>query len=197
MPPSNPRPTIDIEPAARGDLDALADMWVRLARDQRTYGSAIRADANRETMRETLAAHQVNDGLLVARLGGRGARAGTATATATGTETDSIVGFVSFSIERGSLDLDTTRGLLSNIYVDPAYRDRGIGAALLEAAEDALAERGADVMLLEVMADNEAARRFYRRQGYDSFRVTMGRPLEERDDRGDRSENDTHSKEDG
>ncbi|MGQ3414254.1 GNAT family N-acetyltransferase [Natrinema sp. LN54] len=171
MPPTNPQPTI--EPADRDDLDALADMWVRLARDQRQYDSAVRADANRETMRETLAAYRINDGLLVARLEGR------------------LVGFASVSLERGSLDLDTTRGLLSNIYVEPAARGQGIGSALLEAAEDALAQRGADRMLLEVMAGNGDARRFYRREGYDEFRVTMGRSLE------DRAENDTHSKEDG
>ncbi|MFB1064030.1 N-acetyltransferase family protein [Natrinema sp. H-ect4] len=171
MPPNDPQPTI--EPASRDDLETLTDLWVRLARDQRRYESAVRADANRETMRETLGAYQVADGLLVARLEG------------------DIVGFASVSIERGTLELDSTRGMLSNIYVEPAVRGRGIGTALLEAAEESVAERGADELLLEVMADNEAARRFYRRQGYDEFRVTMSRSLE------DRKENDTHSKEDG
>ncbi len=171
MPHDSPRPTIEL--ASRDDLDTLADLWVDLARDQRRYESAVRPEANREAMRETLGAYLVNDGLLVARLDG------------------TIVGFVSVSIERGTLELDTTRGLLSNIYVRPAYRGRGIGTALLEAAEDSLAERGVDTMLLEVMAENEAARRFYRRHGYDEFRVSMSRSL------ADRGENDTHSKEDG
>ncbi|MFA9415531.1 N-acetyltransferase family protein [Natrinema sp. HArc-T2] len=171
MPPNNPQPTIEL--ATRDDLETVTDLWVQLARDQRRHDSAVRADSNRDTMRETLAAYQINDGLLVARLAGE------------------IVGFASVTLERGSLELDSTRGLLSNIYVEPAFRDRGIGAALLEAAEEATAERGADEVLLEVMADNEAARRFYRREGYDEFRVTMSRSLENRD------ENDTHSKEDG
>ncbi|PCR90536.1 GNAT family N-acetyltransferase [Natrinema ejinorense] len=171
MPPSNPQPTI--EPATRDDIDTVADLWVRLARDQRQHDSAVRPEANREAMRETLGAYLVNDGLLVARLG------------------DRIVGFASVSIERGTLELETTRGLLSNIYVEPAARDRGIGSALLEAAEESLLEQGADVMLLEVMADNGGARQFYRRNGYDEFRVTMRRSLADRD------ENDTHSKEDG
>ncbi|SEQ40029.1 GNAT family N-acetyltransferase [Natrinema salaciae] len=171
MPPNSPQPTI--EPASRDDLETLADLWVRLARDQRRYDSAVRPDANRETMRETLAAYRVTDGLLVARLEG------------------DIVGFASVSIERGSLELDTTRGLLSNIYVEPAYRGRGIGTALLEAAEESLSRQGAEELLLEVMANNESARRFYRHNGYDEFRVTMARSLE------DREENDTHSREDG
>ncbi|RZH67417.1 GNAT family N-acetyltransferase [Natrinema altunense] len=171
MPPNDPQPTI--ERATRDDIEPLTDCWVRLARDQRQYGSAIRADANRETMRETLGAYQVSGGLFVARLEG------------------SIVGFATVSVERGSLELDETRGMLSNIYVEPAYRNRGIGTALLEAAEASLADRGVDTMLLEVMADNESARRFYRRTGYDEVRVTMGRSLESRE------QNDTHSKEDG
>lgn len=170
-PDSNSQPTIEY--ASRDDLEAVTELWIRLARDQRSHDSAVLPEANRETMRETLAAYQVNDGLLVARL------------------EDRVVGFASVTIERGSLVLDTTRGLLSNIYVDPAVRDRGIGSALLEAAEEELARQGAEVVTLEVMANNEDARRFYERHGYDPFRVTMRRSLE------DRSENDTHSKEDG
>ncbi|WP_265111405.1 GNAT family N-acetyltransferase [Halosolutus halophilus] len=162
-----------IEPATPDDLETITELWVRLARGQREYGSAVRAAPNREAMRETLAAHLHADGLLVARVDG------------------AIVGFASFSIERGSLELDATRGVLSNLYVEPAHRDRGIGTALLAAAEESLAARGAEELLLEVMADNEAARRFYRSQGYDSFRIGMSRSI------ADRSENDTHSKEDG
>ncbi len=171
-PHSNSQPTI--ERASQDDIEAVTTLWVRLARDQRTYDSSVRAVANRETMRETLAAHQINDGLLVARLG------------------STVVGFASFAVEHGSLELDATRGHLSNLYVDPAFRNHGIGTALLEAVEDALADQGIDILLLEVMADNEAARRFYARKGYDDFRVTMQRSLEGEDS----SENDTHSKED-
>lgn len=167
----NSRPTIDH--ASRDDLEAVTELWVRLAREQREHDSYVRAEANRETMRETLAAHQVTDGLLVARAGGR------------------IVGFASVSLERGSLELEATRGLLSNVYVVPAYRGRGVGTALLEAAEAELADRGAEVVILEVMARNEAARRFYDRHGYDAYRVGMERSLAD-----DHSKNDTHSKED-
>lgn len=160
-----------VESATQGDLPAITELWVRLARDQRDHGSFVRGEENRETMRETLAGHLHTNGLLVARKG------------------DSIVGFVTYSLERGSLELDATRGLLSNIYVAPAYRDRGVGTALLEAAEDALADRGAEVVILEVLSSNEAARRFYEERAYEPYRVSMRRSIE------NRSENDTHSKE--
>ncbi|ELY61868.1 GNAT family N-acetyltransferase [Natronolimnohabitans innermongolicus] len=170
VPDSNSPPTI--ERAAPSDLETVADRWVALARDQRRHDSAVLADANREAMRQTLAAHQANDGLLVARDAGR------------------IVGFASFHLEHGSLALDTTRGMLSNIYVEPAYRGQGLGGALLEAAEAELEERGAEAVVLEVMADNEAARRFYDRQGYDAYRVSMERDLEGEDGQDDERDHD-------
>lgn len=162
---------LTIEPAEPGDVETLADLWVQLAREQREHGSYVLPDANRETILETLEAHRVGDGLLVARLEGE------------------LAGFASFSVERGTFSLSATRGLLSNLYVRPAYRNRGVGSALLEAVERSLAEQGADVLVLEAMADNEAARRFYRRNGYEEYRVALERSLEER------SESDTHSKE--
>lgn len=162
---------VEIERANADDLEAIADMWVDLARGQRAHDSYVRAADNREAMRETLAAHQSAGGLFVARADGR------------------PVGFASSSIERGTLALDATRGTLTNLYVEPDYRNRGVGSALLETVESAFAEADVDAVILEVMADNDDARRFYRRHGYDPLRVTMHRRLE------NQPENDTHSKE--
>ncbi len=156
-----------IEPATAADLEALTDAWVRLASDQRSYGSHIEPEANREIMRATLTAHQIDDGLLVARDDAR------------------VVGFVSFSVEHGSLTLDVTRGSISNLFVEPTVREQGIGSALLEAAEAALADRGVDVVTLEAMARNETARAFYRQAGYQPHRIGFERRLSP-------EKNDTH-----
>ncbi|MHC3437743.1 N-acetyltransferase family protein [Natrialbaceae archaeon A-gly3] len=163
-----PQPTI--EPATDEDLSTVTDLWTYLAREQRVYSSHVLPEENRETIRETLAAYRINGGLLVARLEGE------------------LVGFSSFTVEQGTFELDATRGLLSNLYVRPADRGEGIGTALLEATEAALAERGVDVVALEAMAANEAARRFYRRNGYGTHRVILESPAGQ-------VENDTHSKE--
>ncbi len=162
---------VDIELADGDDLGAVTDLWVALARDQREHGSHVGAETNRETMYATLGAHQVDDGLLVARDG------------------DSVVGFASFAVEHGTLELECRRGLLSNLYVEPAYRGNGIGTALLERVEERLSARGVEVCLLEAMVANEAARRFYHSAGYEPFRIGYQRRL------GHSSENDTHSKE--
>ena len=169
MPP-NAQPVV--EPATPDDLDYLADCWVSLAREQRAHGSHIQADANRATIRTILAGHLSTDGLLVARLEGE------------------IVGFASFSVERGSFELDASRALLSNLWVDPDYRNREIGGELLESVERTLRDRGVKICKLETMVGNDAGRRFYRRHGYERSRIAMERRLDEG------RKNDTHSKDD-
>lgn len=149
-----------IEPATLADVDRLAELWVALAAEQRTHGAHLTAAPNRAVMREALAQHAVDHTCLVAR---------------DGPDEAAIVGFVSFAIERDGLDRDVTRGLVHNLYVDPASRGRGVGTALLDAAEAALSAAGAERIALEAVADNDGARRFYERYGYAAHRVTYER----------------------
>ncbi|MEF8906630.1 MAG: GNAT family N-acetyltransferase [Haloarculaceae archaeon] len=145
--------------------ETVTDLWVELAAGQREHGSHILAGTNRARIRERILRHAVNDTLLVAR-------------------EDGVVGFVTVERERGTFAQDDTRGVVTNLYVCPEYRGEGVGSALLSAAEDRLRELGVDTVALEVMADNEAARRFYRRAGYEPHRVELEKPVE----------SDTHSK---
>jgi GNAT superfamily N-acetyltransferase len=55
---------------------------------------------------------------------------------------------------------------LHAIYVDPAHWGRGVGQALLERAEELLAET-CDVAVLTCMVGNARARRFYERNGWE------------------------------
>jgi GNAT superfamily N-acetyltransferase len=146
--------------------DELADMWVSLAADQRTYGSHLEAEANRGQIRSAISRHVVSDRLRVAR------------------ENDRLLGFVMFTVDSGSLSRSVSRGLVENLYVVPDRRREGIGTALLEAAESALEGEGVDVIALDVLAANNDARAFYREHGYGPHRVTVERSIE----------NDTHSK---
>ena len=164
---------MQIESARPDDVDWLVDAWIRLAGEQRDYGSQVRVQANRKTMRPVLAAHQTNDTALVARLDGE------------------RVGFATYSVERGSIEMRHVQAVLSNLWVDPDHRDLGIGTALLRAVETDLEDRGVECCRLEVLASNDSARRFYRKNGYEPQRVTMRRPL----DGG--TKNDTHTKDDG
>lgn len=167
MPPNE---QLVIEPPSVDELDSLADCWVDLAREQRAHGSHVLPDANRDRIRSIFGAHHASETVLVARLDG------------------TLVGFGTFAVERGALEIDSDRGHLSNLYVKPSFRGRTIGTALLRAIESTLTERGVSVLTLEVLADNEAARRFYRSNGYTAQRISMEHSLESGD------ENDTHSK---
>lgn len=72
---------------------------------------------------------------------------------------------------------DGHRGWLYGVAVAPSHRGRGIGAALVRAAEAALAARGCLKINLQVREGN-AATGFYERLGYSvEPRVSMGRVL--------------------
>ncbi|MGM0448862.1 MAG: GNAT family N-acetyltransferase [Methanobacteriota archaeon] len=161
-----------IEPATAADVDAVTDMWVALAAGQREHGSTLRAEANRETVREWVAQSVVTGELLVARDPDPAAEA-----DGGGDRKADPVGFVGFSLERGDYERDAIRGTVSNLYVAPDRRGEGIGAALLVAAERALSEAGADRVALEALADNDRARAFYADRGYDPHRVELTKSL--------------------
>lgn len=158
---------METEPGTVDDADAVADLWVALAAEQRQYGSHIHPEPNRRAVRDEAAHHAVTDRLVVVR-------------------DDGVVGFVTFGLESGSRT-DVVRGVVENLYVAPDYRGRGVGSTLLSTAEGHLRELGADVLSLRTMADNDDARRFYRRHGYRAHRVELEKP----------TESDNLSKEDG
>ncbi|WP_251330519.1 GNAT family N-acetyltransferase [Haloplanus pelagicus] len=151
---------VTVEPAEPADAAQVADFWVSLASGQRRYGSHIRAEASREPIRERMARAAADGRLDVAR------------AAAT------LVGFVRYGIERGPLVQDAVRGRVHDLYVVPEQRGSGVGTALLDAAETALRDRGADVISVEAMADNEDAIRLYERRGYRPDRITLEQEVE-------------------
>jgi len=173
-----------IEPATTDDVDALVEQRVALAETQREHGSHIGASSNRETVRPLLAHHVVAGSVLVAR-----AEAG---GDVEGSE-PGILGFTNFGVEEGALDADATRGIVYNLYVVPEARGEGIGSALLEAAEEALVEMGADVLAIEALWGNEDARRLYEERGYEPHRVQFEREVEG-DGEPKTGENDTNSR---
>jgi ribosomal protein S18 acetylase RimI-like enzyme len=161
-------PQSGVRPATGEDVDAVADMWVALADEQREHGSHLFAAENRSQARDLIAQYVHADGVAVAARGGV------------------PVGFVMFHAETGFYETDATRGVVDNLYVQPDQRGNGLGSALLDYAEDALRERSADVLAVEALASNEAARRLYESRGYEAHRVTLERS----------AESDTHSKDD-
>lgn len=153
-----------IEDATASDLDRLLELWVALVDHGRTYGLHLRSDANRLIARETLAAGISEDRVLVARSGDDGDGA--------------VVGFCSLTVETGGFDRDATRGIVENLYVEPAARGAGLGSALLEAGEQRLVEQGASTIAVEAMAADADVREFYRERGFEPHRVAFEKEVE-------------------
>lgn len=150
---------MEVRPPEPDEIEAVTDMWVALAADQRGHGSHLLADANRATVRESFARLLAVGGLRVA--------------------VDAApVGFVSFALDAGRYERDRRRGVVRNLYVRPDRRGRGVGRRLLDAAERALAAEGVEVVALEAMAGNDDARRFYERRGYAPHRVEFEKRVE-------------------
>jgi ribosomal protein S18 acetylase RimI-like enzyme len=73
---------------------------------------------------------------------------------------------------------DGHRGWLYYVAVTPSQRGRGLGRALMTAAEQWLAEQGARVIRLMVRAENEGVTSYYRSLGYeDSNMLVLGKRL--------------------
>jgi ribosomal protein S18 acetylase RimI-like enzyme len=87
-------------------------------------------------------------------------------------ELSRVVGFLvlvwGFSLESGGKD-----AFVDELYVASGWRGRGIGTALLGAAEAACAANGADTVHLVVERSNAGAERLYRRLGFTGRHVSL------------------------
>ncbi|MDZ7850601.1 MAG: GNAT family N-acetyltransferase [Halodesulfurarchaeum sp.] len=155
----------EIVEATVSDVDEILECWVNLVEGQRSYGSHIVGEPNRAAARDLLGQYVAGDMLDVA--------------TATDGGAEELLGFVMFYRESGLYEQSVVRGVIENVYVKPRVRGQGIGSALLSRAETKLADRGADVVAISAMAENETAIQWYRDRGYTPQRLMMERSLEE------------------
>lgn len=80
------------------------------------------------------------------------------------TDTDGIVGYAGVDLAGDTADIMT-------IAVRPRARGRGLAQGLLEWMRSEAAASGAEALLLEVRADNMAARKLYDRNGFAQINV--------------------------
>ena len=82
-----------------------------------------------------------------------------------------VVGYAKLGPLKFPLDTSGSAILLSQLYVAPDHAGAGIGAALMERAIGEARRRSKNELYLTVFIDNDRARRFYERFGFE----TVGR----------------------
>jgi len=93
-------------------------------------------------------------------------------------EDDRPVGFVVGFYDDPHFMWDTGPvGHIDSFYVLPEMRGRGVGRMLMDAAYAEMREAGATTVALEMVADNDVARKFYEREGFTTTFVQMHRRL--------------------
>jgi ribosomal protein S18 acetylase RimI-like enzyme len=82
----------------------------------------------------------------------------------------------------GSWETGGTVGALETLSVLPQARGEGVGRALMRGVRERFAARGVSVMEIAVVAGNDAAVRFYEREGALPFQLYMRAPVDSRRD---------------
>jgi GNAT superfamily N-acetyltransferase len=90
---------------------------------------------------------------------------------------DELVGLVGIHISQ-VLAYDRDAAKVSEIVVDDRYRRRGVGARLMEVAEDEARRRGCVVLFLTTAERRKDAHAFYRRLGFEETGRRFAKPLD-------------------
>jgi aminoglycoside 6'-N-acetyltransferase len=162
------RPAFEIRPA----IDADADAMTALEHASAIHHAAVDPDRWRVPTLEAVAANRRNSLRVHPRSEGL-------VAVADGR----VIGMVELWLQRqrdpsgGSARIKRVVVDLG-LSVDPDWRGRGVGTALMRAAEAWAAERGAERMVLDLAAANTGARRLYERLGYEVDAIAMDKAIE-------------------
>lgn len=147
---------MDVRPATESDLGLLRELWLAFASEV-PPPSHVDQDEEQE-LREVAEYVREHVALVAADDGSAG-------------------GFI-LARMRGP-----RHGWISDLYVVPDARRSGIAAALVREAAATLRAQGADVVSLEVQAENADARVVYERWGFRETLLTLDAPAEDLADR--------------
>lgn len=96
-------------------------------------------------------------------------------------EEGALVGFLSAGVVRMDRKLSyeggNTMGLIHDLYLTPEVRGQGLASALLDRAEEWMAQAGAAVAECQVVQGNDLGAAFWARRGYAPVSVTRAKTL--------------------
>ncbi len=85
---------------------------------------------------------------------------------------DEVVGFINFMVRRTALHTGLS-GLIDELVVRQGVRGSGVGRSLITAAADTCRQLGCVELEVSTEKTNAAARRFYRKCGFDEDAVLL------------------------
>jgi len=146
-----------IRPGRREDAAEAARLWMQSAEEHTAHDPIYTTSSGAErVMRRFLAdlTGSSHSFLFVAEVAGK------------------TVGFVSGELRESSPTFHPkTWASVDDVFVEPDYRNLGVGRALLESVKTWAKERDADGVSLQVAAANERGRKFYEELGFREISV--------------------------
>jgi ribosomal protein S18 acetylase RimI-like enzyme len=158
-----------IDVLAAQDVDLLKPLWLQLDAHHRQVGrhlsaaASVREPADSWRVRRDKYAKWMRSPLTRAFIAGGG---------------DPLMGYAMVRVieSAGSWQWGERVGQLETLVVDADVRGAGIGQALVSAARSHLAQHGIQFMNISVLAGNDAAARFYEREGATALLQTVVMP---------------------
>ncbi len=152
-----------IRPARAADAEAVAQLWQAMADQHAGYDAeawCYRPDAGQRWRREFEGfLDQADKVLLVAAAGGE------------------VIGFTVCAVEEPLVEMASRRGVVREVVVRPESRGSGVATRLMNAAFAAMADRGAQEVVLHAAIDNPAAIGLYKKLHMRSVMYRMYRKL--------------------
>ncbi len=146
-----------IRPGRREDAAEAAQLWMWSAKEHTSHDSIYATSPGAEKVMRRFLADLTSSShtfLFVAEYDGR------------------TVGFVSGELRESSPAFrPKTWASVDDVFVEPDYRNLGVGRALLESVKAWAKERDADGISLQVAAANERGRKFYEELGFREVSV--------------------------
>jgi ribosomal protein S18 acetylase RimI-like enzyme len=146
-----------IRPGRRDDAADAARLWMQSAEEHTSHDPIYATSLGAERVMRRFLADLTSGShtfLFVAEYDGR------------------AIGFVSGELRESSPTFrPKTWASVDDVFVEPDYRNLGVGRALLKSVKAWAKERGADGVSLQVAAANERGRKFYEDLGFREVSV--------------------------
>ena len=151
-----------IRPATDSDIDYIASMIARLKTLNEEFDESFKVVDNLISVAKTYIEESLRSDnviVLVADVGGQ------------------VVGFIRVELRSRIFYKPTLKAVITEIYVKPSYRRRGVGRLLVEAAAEEARKRGASLIAAEFPLANVMAKTFYEKLGFKELQVEYFREI--------------------